>query len=390
MIKLNIVIFSDYYIPGYKAGGPIRSLSNIIDQLGNEFNFKIITRDHDFGDCIPYSGIMVDTWNSIGKVQVFYFSPNNFSLGILRHLIRSTKYDILYLNSFFSPNFTIKPLLLRRLGLIAKVPVIIAPRGEFSPGALTLKSFKKYVYVTLAKLLGLYKDVTWQASSQHEKKDIYRWFKSYNSIIIAPNLPSPLYKQEKQLNRNIKVAGSLKIIFLSRISKKKNLIGALNILKKLDGKVLFNIYGPLEDKNYWAECERVINLLPNNIKVQYMGDVKHDKVDNVMRKNDLFFLPTFGENYGHVILEALVAGCPVLISDQTPWRKLEEKGVGWDLPLNRPAKFQEILQKCIDMDGEEYNNLSSAAYKFGLKIVEDKTALNLNRELFHKAYYGSN
>lgn len=95
-----------------------------------------------------------------------------------------------------------------------------------------------------------------------------------------------------------------------------------------------------------------------------------------------------GENYGHVIVEALVAGCPVLISDQTPWRNLEEKDVGWDLPLGHPEKFQDVLQKCINMNEQEYNILSNKAYKFGLKIVEDKVALNLNRELFYKAFYG--
>jgi len=247
------------------------------------------------------------------------------------------------------------------------------------------------LYFESARLFGLYNNVIWQASSKCEEKDIRRLFGSKISLVIAPNLPSPIYKQKKQLNRkNIKVAGSLKIIFLSRISKKKNLIGALNMMKELNGEVLFDIYGPLEDNNYWIECRKIIKRLPNNIRVRYIGAVKHEQVKTLMKEYNLFFLPTFGENFGHVILEALVAGCPVLISDQTPWRNLEKKGVGWDLPLDCPEKFQEVLQKCIDMNEPEYNILSNRAYKFGLKIVEDKTALNLNRELFYKAYYGSN
>jgi len=390
MIKLNIVVFSDYYIPSYKAGGPIRSLSNIVDQLGNEFNFKVITRDRDFGDCTPHSEVMVDTWHSVGKAQIFYLSPQNLSLKVLHHLICSINPDIIYLNSFFSLVFTIKPLILWRLRLIPNLPVIVAPRGEFSSGALVLKSFKKYIYLTVAKLLGFYRGVVWHASSKYEEKDIRHCFGNCAKVIIAPNIPSLVTGLRMTLSKHKKTAGNLKIVFLSRISRKKNLYSALKILDNLEGEVQFNIYGPLEDLNYWAECKRIINLLPNNIRVQYMGAVEHDQVGVVIKEHDLFFLPTLGENFGHVILEALVAGCPVLISDQTPWQNLEKKGVGWDLPLNCPEKFQEVLQKCIDMNEQEYNILSKRAHKFGVKIIEDKTALNLNRELFYKAFYGSN
>jgi len=390
MIKLKILIFSDYYLPSYKAGGPIRSLSNIVDQLGNEFNFKIITRDRDFRDSVPHPEIMFNTWNVVGKSEVFYLSPQNLSLKILRHLVRSINPNIIYLNSFFSPFFTIKPLFLRQLGLIPNIPVIIAPRGEFASGALAIKSFKKYIYLRLAKVLGLYRDVVWQASSKYEEEDIRCWFGNCAKVIIAPNIPSLVTGLRMTLSKHKKTAGNLKIVFLSRISRKKNLYSALKILDNLEGEVQFNIYGPLEDLNYWAECKRIINLLPNNIRVQYMEAVNHNQVSKIMKKYDLFFLPTLGENFGHVILEALVAGCPVLISDQTPWRGLEEKGIGWDLPLNRPEKFQDILQKCIDMNEQEYNILSKRAHQFGLKIIEDKTALNLNCELFYGAFYGSN
>jgi len=390
MIKLKILTFLDYYLPSYKAGGPIRTLSNMVNQLGDEFHFKIITRDRDFGDCTSHSEIMINTWHSVGKARVFYLSPKNLYMKVLRHLIYSIDFDIIYLNSFFSPIFTIKPLVLRRLGLIPNVPVIIAPRGEFSSGALAMKSFKKYIYLAAAKMIGLYRGVVWQASSKYEEKDIRRWFGDCAKVIIAPNIPSSVTGLRVTLSIRRKIAGNLKIVFLSRISRKKNLCSALGMLANLKGKVQFDIYGPLEDLNYWTECNRIINFLPNNIKVQYMGAINHNRVSTIIEKYDLFFLPTLGENFGHVILEALVAGCPVLISDQTPWRNLEEEGIGWDLPLNCTEKFQEVLQKCIDMNEQEYRILSERAHKFGLKIVEDKTALNLNRELFYKAYYGSN
>lgn len=177
----------------------------------------------------------------------------------------------------------------------------------------------------------------------------------------------------------------MNIIFLSRVSRMKNLDGALKMLKGLKGKVEFNIYGPMEDKVYWTECQKTISSLPENIEVRYCGSVAHDKVGTVMRGHDLFFLPTLGENFGHVILEALVAGCPVLISDQTPWRDLKEKGVGWDLPLDQPELFREVLQKCVDMNDEEYVKWSERARVYGLQVSQDDKVVEQNRQLFYYA-----
>ncbi len=104
-----------------------------------------------------------------------------------------------------------------------------------------------------------------------------------------------------------------------------------------------------------------------------------------MREHDLFFLPTLGENFGHVILEALCAGCPVLISDQTPWRGLEEKGVGWDLSLSKPEMFREVLQRCVDMNDEEYMKWSERAREYGVNVSRDDNVVKQNRQLFYKA-----
>jgi len=379
---MKILVIASHYLPGYKAGGIIRTLANMVDRLGNEFQFKIVTADRDLDDTEPYPGIIIGGWKRAGKAKVFYMSPNSSSLRDFRRLLYSMDYDVLHLNSFFSPQFTIKPLLLRRLYLIPDKPLVINPHGEFSPGALGLKSFKKRVYISAAKALGLYRRAVWQASSEHEEADIRRWFGNDVRVVIAPNLPSLINAADGPVAVKDKTKGCLKIIFLSRISRKKNLYGALKMLSGLKGRVQFNIYGPMEDKIYWAECQKIISGLPENIEVRYCCSVSHDKVGAVMRAHNLFFLPTLGENFGHVILEAFCAGCPVLISDQTPWRGLEEKGVGWDLPLDRPELFQEALQRCINMDRAEYLKWSKIARKYGLKVSQDDSIIELNKQFF--------
>ena len=179
------------------------------------------------------------------------------------------------------------------------------------------------------------------------------------------------------------------MIFLSRLDRKKNLDGALTILKDVKGDLQLNIYGPVEDRSYWAQCQELIKALPANVRVQYQGSVKPEEVAGVMMEHDLFFMPTRGENFGHVIMEALMAGCPVLISDQTPWRTLEEKGVGWDLPLSEPTRFRSIIEDCIRMDEEEFSQWSKAASAYALSIARDQNVIQQNRRLFQSVMSGS-
>ena len=137
----------------------------------------------------------------------------------------------------------------------------------------------------------------------------------------------------------------------------------------------------MEDPAYWQECRDLIATLPPNVHVQYRGAVPYPKVQDVLSAYDLFVLLTLGENFGHAISDALVAGCPVLISDRTPWRNLERLNVGWDLSLEQPVLLQETLQRCIDMSPEDHAPFRTRAKAFGLERSQDPEVLAENRNL---------
>lgn len=385
--KPTVLVSTDYYLPGYKGGGPIRTLANMADCLGSDITFNVVTRDTDFGNGEPYPGITGESWHRVGNAEVYYLNRTKQNLLGIYKLLNNTDYDILYLNSFFSRKFTAAFLLLRRLKLIRNVPVIVAPRGEFSQGAVKLKGIRKRLYIGLTKAARIYDGVTWQASSKYEEEDIRRWFGQNVRVVVAPDLPPRM--QETKFPKSEKCQGSLSIIFLSRISRTKNLDGALKILRELKGKINFDIYGPLEDQSYWEECQKLIKALPSNIKVEYKGLVENNQVIGVFSQYHLFFMPTLGENFGHVIIESLMAGCPVLISDRTPWRNLEQTGVGWDFPLNRPDKFQKALNQCLGMDRLNHREFAQRAKKYALERSTDQKVIRQNSELFIRALSSS-
>lgn len=357
----------------------------MVDHLGDTFNFKIITTDRDLGDKTSYNSVSIDQWNSVGKAEVLYLSPSNRSFKDFTRIINLIDYDILYLNSFFDPVFTIQPLILKRLHFIPDKPVVLAPRGEFSAGALQFKTTKKKIYICVSNLFRLYSGINWQASSEYEKKDIERALGvNDKQITIAENLPSVINSVSTPMKK--KVPGKLDIIFLSRIDRKKNLDGALKILSSLhtESNIIFDIYGPITDSKYWEECQILMNKLPSNIRAEYKGIVPNEQVKDIFSQYDLFFFPTHGENFGHVILEALSAGCPVLISDKTPWKNLANRFSGWDIPLNQTTSFIQILLEILYMNQKEYKMWQNGSLSLYGEKIDSTGTISANIKIFNQ------
>lgn len=382
--RLKVLAFSDFYLPGYKGGGPIRTLSNLVAQLGDEIDWSIVTRDRDLGDEAPYPTVSPGRWQACGGARVYYGDEASFTWSGVREVLRSVDYDVLYLNSFFARRFSMLPLALMRLGRVPARPVVLAPRGEFSPGALGLKRNRKALYVRLSRATGLYRGVHWHASTELEQDDIREWFGARAAVSVAPN-PSMAAGDAPELRRGEKEAGALRILFLSRVSRKKNLVGALQMLRGVAGRVELRVVGPFEDAAYHAECVAAAAELPGNVAVVFQGPATHAEALALLQASDLLFLPTLGENFGHVILESLLCGCPVLLSDQTPWRGLEHEGVGWDLPLQEPGRFRDVLQRCVEMSAPEHAGWSERARAYALRYVAGKDAARRSGELFARA-----
>lgn len=332
-----------HYLPGFRAGGPVRSIAHLVEHLADEFDVRILTSDRDLGDEAPYPGVEPDRWIPVGSARVHYTSPARQGPRGMAAILRDVPYDVLYLNSCFSPRFTVLPLALRRLGVVPRRPTVLAPRGEFSPGALALKAPKKRSYLALGRAAGLFSGLRWQASTAHEAADIARVIGAGVPVSVACDLPAARDGTEPAHTPR-QPGEPLRVAFVSRLSPKKNLDYALKVLQQVKAPVRFTIRGPAEDAAYAAACRHLAAQLGENVAVDWAGPVAPEQVGELFAAHDLFFFPTRGENYGHVIAEALAAGTPVLIADTTPWRGLAEAGIGDDLPLDDPAAFAARIE----------------------------------------------
>ena len=377
---MKLFVFLDYYLPGYRAGGPPRTLFNMVERLSDEVEFWIFTRNHDLADPTPYPNVLADQWSKFGRAHVYYASPKSCSLTHIRRIVLDAAPDAMYANSFFS-RLTMKYLILRRLGLLPSVRLILAPRGEFSPGAIRIRAPKKRTFLALARAGRLYQGIFWHASSTLEQAHILKIMGPHCHVQVAPNIPAPLEAAGGSSQRAPKVSGKVRFVFISRISEMKNILQAVTLLAAIKGEIEFDIYGPMEDKIYWRKCSAAISQMPPNVKVQHKGMLDPSEILNVFSKYHFFLFPTFGENFGHVIFESLSAGCPVIISDQTPWRQLAEKRAGWDLSLQALDLWRVTLQQCAAMEEAPYSQYArgarglAEAFSSNKAIVEQNLAL---------------
>ncbi|MEJ7914088.1 MAG: glycosyltransferase, partial [Chitinophagaceae bacterium] len=278
----------------------------------------------------------------------------------------SVEPDCIYLNSMFSLSFTLLPLEACNKNFF-KTRVVLAPRGMLHVGALQYKRIKKKVFFRIFKLRGFQKKLLFHATDQTEEADIKKIFG--RKVAIAAVKDFPTVKQDA-LKFLIKNPGTLKCLFISRICPTKNLYFLLTTLKQVTGRVFLTIAGPVEDEKYWDKCTSLIAGMPGNITVQYIGPLANQLLPDIYRQHHLFFLPTFGENFGHVIFDALLNGRPVVISDNTPWKGLPEKGIGWDISLNETQSFGNAIEQAVGWTQEVFDSFCTKSWTFA------KTYLN--------------
>jgi len=407
----KILIFIDWFLPGYKAGGPISSNANLIEHLKDEFEFFVVTRDTDYCETTPYPGVVSNAWNTLPNgAKVYYISNSKLSFRNLIKSIKSIDYDVVYINGIYSLYFSLFPVLWFRH--ILRKKVVVAARGMLSDHTFSSKKEKKKLFYSLSRRLGLYKGITFHATNEEESKQIRKNVGFKGNIKVAPNLPPVIPKTAERTIK--KIPGQLRLISIARISPEKNTLYALRILSNLNPQpqpsansqqltansqqptaINFDLYGTIYNQPYWQECLDMIGKLPSHITVNFCGPLEKDKIQTTLKQYHFLFMPTQGENYGHSIVESMLTGCPVIISDRTPWRhlneikdstiessNLESKGVGWDIPLEQPQHFVEIIDHCLHLDETEYAQMSLGTFHYAQLITHDDAVIKANSNLF--------
>lgn len=355
------MVFVDWFEPGYKAGGPIQSSRNLALAMSRDFEVRVVCSDRDLHDEGPYVGIEPFVWHAYDDdVKVYYAEPGSMGLSRIRRLIREVRPSCLFVNGMFSPGYSVLPVLAGRL---EGVRTVVSPRGMLQEGSLRFKRTKKTAFLLLMRLAGLHRKTVFQATDDQERMDVQRHFPRNGGVHVIPNL---LHSRDIDPVHTEKRAGELSLVFLSRISRKKNLDFLLHVLSGLpvDCRVRLTIAGQVEEPGYWQQCEALIAGLPGHVEVETVGPVPNRALTDFYRRFHVFVLPTHGENFGHAILEAMLNSKPVVISDRTPWSGLAERKAGYDIPLGDARGFAEAIRAMAALDQSGYDRWADGAFAF--------------------------
>ena len=363
MSRKKILIFIDWFVPAYKAGGPISSVRNLCNALENEYDIYVVTSDTDLGDQQPLKGITSNAWQSFGNIQVLFLPYSDQTKEKYIQIYKEIKPEVVHLNSLFSKFFTLSPLAILKN---ARTKIVVSPRGMLGPESLKIKPLKKKLFFVMTKVTGLFKKVTWHASSEIEAQEIKKAFGSKASVFVAPNFSYLPAENDHYLLKN---ANELKLICVGRIAPIKNIDFLLKSLAPVTGNVTCKIVGPVENEIYYEECKALAEKLPTNIKVEFIKGVNHIELDALHKESHVFISPTKNENFGHSIVEALGHGCPIIISDKTPWKNLKDKKIGTDLVLKEQL-FTEAIQGFTAMTNEEFMSFRHLARAEAVEIFE--------------------
>lgn len=373
----KVLILIPYFCPGYKSGGPQRTIENVIDAYGEKCMISVLTQNHDLGSPQEYEGIEVDKWTEKKNFKIKYI--REYSLKKIKE--NAQNFDLVYSCGLFEIN-TILAIVLASFRQIPKL--YVAPMGVFSEKALNSKGLKKKSFLKLFKFLGFFDKIIWSFTSENERIDAVHAIgdKSIKQHVIAEDLPRKV--DLKNYNKTPKKSNELRVVFLSRFCPHKNLDYALEIISRCnEGRIIFDLYGAIEDKEYWKKCNSIIEKMPSNIECKYCGEVKPEQVIDVFSKYDVFLFPTKGENYGHVIYEALASGCIPIVSDLTPWSmELTENKCGKVISIDDMESFIETIEEFVQMDNNELNRMSARTFIFAKQKCKNSIEISGYNKIF--------
>ncbi len=352
---MKILISIPWFTPAYKAGGPIRSVANLVKKLNQSFNINIFTSNLDLLDTQPLVNIKSNQWLPFSnKTQVWYQHAKNKYLQSIRFFKKESA-DILFINGIYSPHFTLIPIIFSPIKR-----KIVSVRGMLHPQALDQKKWKKSFYLLFFKSLTKLKNLEFHATDDTEADFIKKSLGNHTKIHIAPNFPTEFSNTSILKNIN-----ELHLITVALIGPMKNHLLVLEALKKFSShhRITFHICGPVYFDAYWQQCIETIELLPDNIKVIYHGSLPPNELEVLYQKAHVFICPSQSENFGHAFFESLSCGRPIISSYNTPWLNLKEKQAGLNVQLD-DHDILDSISFFASMNQADYNQWTIGAKRY--------------------------
>lgn len=334
-----------------QEGGPSNALYWLASGLAQSgYQLRVVTTDR----YIPDNSVPINKWYSLNNFNVIYQTLEQGSKLLYEEL---DKCDILLTDGICKLRY----LRLVISALKKNKKVILSPRGELFDSAINHKGrlfgIIKKAFILFMRI-AFRNRVIFHATSEEEKKTVFRFMGKKAQVVLIPNymiLPD-------KVEVDAKVEPYL--LYVGRLNQIKNIHIILSGLVKspafMNGNVKFKLAGE-KTGEYYESLVRQAKELELSDKVEFLGLVTGAEKDRLYAGAKCLLLMSKSENFGNVIVEALSQGTPAIASQGTPWQQLDEKGAGWWIDAKAEC-VGETVEKLLKLDESAYRGMRESAY----------------------------
>lgn len=230
------------------------------------------------------------------------------------------KFDIVHIHALWEP-------VLHKVAKWARqsdIPIVWSPHGMLTPWAMNNKRWKKLLGWWLYQKWDLARADLLHVTAVSEVEDVRRMGLN-NKVVIVPLGVNVCSRVER-------VDGKKVLLFISRVQRKKGLENLVKAWAQLPDEIkrgwTVRIVGP-DQEGHTAELKALCAKLSVENDFEFVGPKYGDGLAQEYVSSDLFVLPTYSENFGSVVIEALAHGVPVICTKGAPWEELETHKCGW-------------------------------------------------------------
>jgi glycosyltransferase involved in cell wall biosynthesis len=330
------------------GGGTTAYLQLLAGELSNSMELMIVT---------GFSPSPVEITNVRVKfldlsVQRYFQFRQEF-----REVLKHEQPDLVHINGIWQPQCWCFQQTAQELG----IKVILSPHGMLEPYIMNRHTFKKRTALVLYQHKALKRVDYFHATAESELQQIRKLGYMQPACVIANGIELTDLKPKTSWQQ------VRKLLFLSRVHPKKGIELLIEAVARLQDNELKIIVAGEGDESYIAGLKQFCREKKVSEQFEFTGGVYGERKWELYHQADLFVLPTYSENFGIVVAEALATGLPVITTTGTPWQELETEKCGWwiDLTVDNLVK---AITEALQLQPEELRAMGAR----GRKLVEEK------------------
>lgn len=347
-----------------RSGGPSRSVPMLVKglaEVGVDITLMTIRSEQMNTHALDGSSAKLHILDSFDSKEVEGY-------------VKSEKFDIIQIQSMWDPRYHKLVKIAQKLN----IPYLITPRGMLEPWSLTQSKWKKKLAMLLYQKADLQKAACIFTTADMEAQHVHDLGINVPCSVIPNGIETEGYPCRKDRSEVKK-----QVLFLSRVHVKKGIELLLEAWKRINPTYpewILKIVGNGEEAYINSLKDRVKELGLENY-VQISEPVFGKEKIKLYRSSSIFCLPSYSENFGMVIAEAMSCGVPVITTTNCPWEILNETNTGWCIDLS-VDNLEKTLREAMSMDSAKLYEKGLLSSKLVFEHFNYRNVAARTRELY--------